>query len=314
MYFKVNTVKQGDCVYRYLRLMQAFREDGKVRQRVVASLGSLDSLGAKRLAELGNYLSELGREGASPIGQRDLEGSTPITPACAGPGAGSAKIAASLKKWRIFSDLDQQQCGRLSQSMMERHVKRGNFVFIEGEVLEHFYVVTEGRVKILRHSASGKDFIMAFSGPGDIVGNVAFLSGKAHPSSAQAVTDTTLLVIRNDDFLKVLAGDPDLGFKIFRQMLVVVGLRSARAMRRLTDLSAQVADHRLAHVVYTLSLEFGLVLHFTREEIAQMAGTSTETAIRFVSNLRSQGIVRTGRGTIAILDQNKLASMLQPSL
>lgn len=218
-----------------------------------------------------------------------------------------------LEKSAIFSDLNTQQRARLSRLAVEHHVKLGQFMYSQGDLLEYLYVVAEGRLKILKHSPSGKDVIVAFSGPGEILGNVSLSSDKEHLYSAQAVLDTKVFAIKIDDLLSFLSSDPEAGFKVLRRMLIVVDRRLRSALRRLVDLAAERAEHRLAYTLFTLSLELGRTLPFTREEVAQMAGTSAETAIRFVSRLKKAGVVRAPRRKIIIIDQTKLGLLIGDS-
>ncbi|MFH1125240.1 MAG: Crp/Fnr family transcriptional regulator [Pseudomonadota bacterium] len=211
-----------------------------------------------------------------------------------------------LRKSAVFSDLNKQQCLRLSRLGVEHHVKLGQFMYSEADLLEYFYVVAEGRLKILKHSPSGKDVIVAFSGPGEILGNVSLSSEKPHFYSAQAVLDTKVLAIKSDDLRTFLSNDLQVGFEVLRKMLLVADQRLTSALRRLVDLAAERAEHRLAYTLFTLSSEVGCTLPFTRQEVAQMAGTTTETAIRFVSRLKKAGVVRAPRRKIHIIDQAKL--------
>ena len=211
-----------------------------------------------------------------------------------------------LKKSAVFSDLTRQQCVRLSRLSVEFHIKLGQFMYSEGDLVDYFYVVAEGRLKILKHSPSGKDIIVAFGGPGEILGNVSLSSEKPHFYSAQAVLDTRVLAVKCGDLRSFLSSDPRVGFEVLRKMLFVADQRLTSALRRLVDLAAERAEHRLAYTLFTLSSEVGRTLPFTRQEVAQMAGTTTETAIRFVSRLKKAGVVSAPRGKIHIVDQTKL--------
>jgi CRP/FNR family transcriptional regulator len=90
------------------------------------------------------------------------------------------------------------------------------------------------------------------------------------------------------------------------RIINVLGGRLRDAQSRLRDLAAERVEQRLASVLLMLSLKLGKTLPFTRQEIADMAGTTTETAIRFMSRLREGKIVRSDRGKITILDEAKL--------
>jgi len=223
----------------------------------------------------------------------------------AGMGADCAKTEL-LRKSSIFSHLNKQQCVRLSRIAVWHHLKLGQFMYSEGDLLEYFYLVAEGRLKILKHSPSGKDVIVAFSGPGEILGNVSLSSEKPHFYSAQSMIETKVLAIKGDDLRTFLSNDPQVGFEVLRKMLLVADQRLTSALIRLVDLAAERAEHRLAYTLFTLSSEVGRTLPFTRQEVAQMAGTTTETAIRFVSRLKKAGVVRAPRRKIHIIDQTKL--------
>lgn len=217
-----------------------------------------------------------------------------------------AGIIEALRTSPIFSDLDDGALADLSRFAHERRLKAGQFLFFEGDLLECFYIVVSGKCKIVKHSPSGRDFIMAFAGPGEMLGNALLFFGKPHPSSVQAISDISVLSISNDDLMSFLSSKPELSVRILGRMLNVAGRRLLDAAARLSEMAAEGADYRLAHVLYTLCLEFGASVPFTRREIAEMAGTTTETAIRFVSRLKKKGVVRPLRGTVNILDQSKL--------
>lgn len=212
----------------------------------------------------------------------------------------------ALRASPIFSDLDDGALADLSRFAHERRLKAGQFLFFEGDLLECFYIVVSGKCKIVKHSPSGRDFIMAFACPGEMLGNALLFFGKPHPSSVQAISDISVLSISNDELMSFLSSKPELSVRILGRMLNVAGRRLLDAAARLSEMAAEGADYRLAHVLYTLCLEFGASVPFTRREIAEMAGTTTETAIRFVSRLKKKGVVRPLRGTVNILDQSKL--------
>ncbi|MCK4698366.1 MAG: Crp/Fnr family transcriptional regulator, partial [Dehalococcoidia bacterium] len=183
-----------------------------------------------------------------------------------------------------------------------RSFVQGEFVFWEGDAPDSFYIVIEGRVKVLKHSSLGKEFIIAFFGPGEIFGEVAVFQDKPYPASAQAAADTKVLRIRREDFLSFVAQRPQVVLRI----ISVLGERLRDAQGRLKDLAGERVEQRLARTLLMLSAKLGATLPFTRQEIADMAGTTTETAIRFISRLKDGGIIRSARGSITILDKTKL--------
>ncbi len=210
--------------------------------------------------------------------------------------------AEILKQSLLFSSLNEGELAELSRLAIERNFKLDEFVFWEGDASNYFYIVVEGRIKIAKYSSSGKEFIIAFFGPGEMFGEVAVFEGKPYPASAQAVADTKVLVIKKDDFLSFLATRPQVALEIIN----VLGGRLRDAQGRLKDLAGERVEQRIAMTLLMLSAKLGPTLPFTRQEIANMAGTTTETAIRVTSQLKERGIIRSVRGKIIILDETKL--------
>jgi len=202
----------------------------------------------------------------------------------------------------VFSGLNERELAGLAALTVERSFAAGEFIFWEGDAPGWFYIVAEGQVKALKHSSSGKEFIIAFFGPGEMFGEVAVFENKPYPASAQAGGETRVLGIRRDDFLSFLASSPEVALRIIN----VLGGRLREAQTRLRDFAGERVEQRLARTLLMLYSKLGPTLPFTRQEIADMAGTTTETAIRFMSRLRDGGIIRSVRGKIVILDETKL--------
>lgn len=207
-----------------------------------------------------------------------------------------------LKRSLIFSSLKEEELTELARLASERSLKTDEFVFWEGDAPDHFYIVCQGRIKIVKYSSSGKEFIIAFFSSGEMFGEVAVFESKPYPASAQAVTESKVLAIRKEDFLSFLATRPQVALSIIN----VLGGRLRDAQNRLKDLAGERVEQRLAMILLMLSSKLGTTLPFTRQEIANMAGTTTETAIRITSQLKERGIIRPVRGKIIILDETKL--------
>jgi len=211
-------------------------------------------------------------------------------------------VADVLKRSPIFSALSHGELAELSASTIERSYESGEFVFWEGDAPEWFYVVAAGRVKVLKQSAAGKEFIVAFLGPGEMFGEVAVFEDRPYPASAQAISRSKVIGIERGHFLSFLTKRPDVALRIIN----VLGGRLRDAQNRLRDIAVERVDQRLSRTLLMLSTRLGSELPFTRQEIAEMAGTTTETAIRFMSRLKDGGIIRSTRGKTIILDETKL--------
>ncbi len=207
-----------------------------------------------------------------------------------------------LRNSSIFSGLNDEELGELADLSIEYSFMPNEFVFWDGDAPEWFYMVAEGKVKALKHSSLGKEFIIAFFGPGEMFGEVAVFENKPYPASAQAVAETKVLGIRRKDFLSFLSSRPEVVLKI----VSVLGGRLRDAQGRLRDLAGERVEQRLARILFMLSAKLGTTLPFTRQEIADMAGTTTETAIRVMSHLKDRGIIRSVRGEVVVLNEEKL--------
>ena len=207
-----------------------------------------------------------------------------------------------LKQPPIFSSLNKDELIELAGLVIERSLTPGEFVFWDGDSPNWFYMVAEGKVRVFKHSSLGKEFTIAFFGPGEMFGEVAVFENKPYPASAQAVAETKVLAIRRQDFLSFFTTRPEVALRI----ITILSGRLRDAQGRLRDLAGERVEQRLARTLVMLSSKLGLTLPFTRQEIADMAGTTTETAIRLMSRLKDRGIIRSIRGKVIILDKEKL--------
>jgi len=202
----------------------------------------------------------------------------------------------------IFSTLNNDELAELASLTIERSFVPDEFIFWDGDAPDWFYIVSEGKVKVLKYSSSGKEFIIAFFGSGEMFGEVAVFENKPYPASAQAAAKTRVLGIKREDFLSFLAHRPEMALRIIN----VLGGRLRDAQSRLRDLAGERVEQRLARTLLMLSSKLGPTLPFTRQEIADMAGTTTETASRVMSRLKDGGIIRSVRGRTIIVDETKL--------
>ncbi len=213
----------------------------------------------------------------------------------------------ALRQVPIFSGLSDADLSGIAQIAFERAYRAGDYVFWEGDRADCFYILAEGRIKVVKHLPAGKDFIIAFFAPGEMFGEVAAFQDKPYPASAQAAVDSHVLGIGSRDFLEFLSRRPGVALRI----ISVLGHRLREAQDRLRDLAGERAEQRVYLILYMLSLKFGSSLPFTRKEIADMAGTTTETAIRVLSRLKDGKIIRSSRGRIAVIDQTRLQLLSQ---
>ena len=212
-----------------------------------------------------------------------------------------------LKKSLIFSSLNEEELSGLVGLAVERSFQPDEFIFWEDDEPDYFYVIAKGRIKVVKHSSSGKEFIIAFFGPGEMFGEVAVFEGKPYPASAQVISASKVLGIKRQNFLDFLATRPQVALRIIN----ILGGRLRDAQGRLKDLAGERVEQRLARILLMLASRMGNTLPFTRQELADMAGMTTETTIRLTSQLRERGIIRSFRGQLIILDEVKLRALAE---
>ncbi len=214
-----------------------------------------------------------------------------------------------LKQTLIFSGSDAEALERLAKLAVVRSFAPGEFIFYEGDPPDWFYILYQGKVKILKHSPSGKDIIIAVFTPGEIFGEVAVFQGRPYPASAQAAEEVIVLGIKYQELLPFMAQNPQVSLRI----ISTLGERLKSAHERLKDLTTEKVEVRLAKVLLMLSSKLGSTLPFTRQELADITGTTIETTIRILSQFKKQGLIHSYRGKIIIRDETKLKLLAKVS-
>ncbi|MBI4334020.1 MAG: Crp/Fnr family transcriptional regulator [Chloroflexi bacterium] len=314
---------KGKGKYRYLQLVENHREGGRTVQRVLCTLGREEEM--KTNGSIGSLLRSLAR--FSPEVAPDRAG--PATPTHPIPQQTWPPHPRDSQDWKqprlpyadsgvsllrqspVFSDLEGGQLAELSALASERHLRAGQFLFFENDPVESWYVVASGMIKATKHSPSGKDIVLAVYGPGETLANVVLFVGKPHICSGQAVSDTRVLEIKKNDFVSFLHRNPEMSFRVLVRMLAMGGDRFRKSVVALSEIAAERAEDRLARTLAALCLEFGPTIPLAHREIAEMAGTATGTATRFLSRLRHGGIIQTYRGKVVLLRQGELRRLAQ---
>jgi len=218
-----------------------------------------------------------------------------------------ADAAAVLRQLPLFAELSEDGLKALSRLVMERRLEADEVLFWEGDASDFFYVITAGRVKVFKHASGGKEITIGFFSAGEMFGEVAIFDGGAYPASAQATMTTRLLGIKKTDFTSFIAAYPQVAINIIK----VLSGRLRDSQGRLRDLAGERVEQRLARILLMLSAKLGDTLPFTRQEIADMSGTTTETAIRVMGQFKERGIISSERGKITIISEPKLILLSQ---
>lgn len=211
-----------------------------------------------------------------------------------------------LGRLPFFTELSAKALEAVNQRFVEVGYQIGDMIYAAGDPSERLFVVAEGKVKLLQHTANGRNILLNILTSGEFFGNLAALGVATYPDTAQAQTPVCILSIRSDDFRQVLDAHPELALKT----LVVLGERLNAANRRLLQLSSMPVEQRIAITLLELGAKLGrkrdmdllVDVPLSRDDLAEMIGATPETASRAISQLQSSGIVVSGRQWIAITD------------
>lgn len=222
----------------------------------------------------------------------------------------SVEIDQVLRVAPIFGKLGPDDRRRLAEVARLHLYARGETVFSEGETPDCFCVVLKGRVKVFKMTPAGKDVILEIFGPGDPLGAVAAYEGRPYPASAVAIEDTSTVLIPRQAFFALLERHPTL----VRGLLTGLTLRLVELANRVAELSGGRVEPRFARLFLKLAHEQGrpdrggvfIPVTLSRQELADMTGTTIETSIRIMSRWGKQQIVRTEKDGFVVLDSHEL--------
>ncbi|HWR65995.1 MAG TPA: Crp/Fnr family transcriptional regulator [Bellilinea sp.] len=215
----------------------------------------------------------------------------------------------------FFSALRHEQIEEINQQFHEKGFSLGDFLYYSGDPAESLYIIAEGRVKLLRHTTSGKDVLLDLLIPGEFFGGLSTASGSTYFETAQALTSVCALTISRDNFRAILTRYPDVGM----QVLDLVTARLEAAHATIQQLSSQSADQRIAYTLLNLAgklgetHEVGLLIQtpLSRDELADMTATTPETVSRVISQFQRDGYINTGREWIAVTDLSALREIAE---
>jgi CRP/FNR family cyclic AMP-dependent transcriptional regulator len=202
-----------------------------------------------------------------------------------------------LRQAPLFSALDDEAASALRTSMTDNRLRRGDVLFHEGDEGDKLYIVTEGKVKLGRTSADGRENLLAILGPGQMFGELSLFDPGPRSATVTAVTDTTFSSLSHEDLLRWLDG------RLRRANDVVADLvfsdvpgRVAKALLDLADRFGRTADDGV-HVHHDL----------TQEELAQLVGASRETVNKALADFASRGWLRLEPRSVVIMDMERMS-------
>ena len=225
------------------------------------------------------------------------------------------EIAAFLGGNSIFAGIPARELESLARVAREEAYRPRGEIFMEGDAARGLYLVRSGYVKIVRHSKTGKDVVLELLGPGEIFGGVAVIEKRPYPASAQATEATVVLKIPADAVLALAERHP----AFIKEMALMIGRRLRAAHDSVASLAVDPVEARLAATLLRLAKREGapghkgvtLPFHLTRQSLADMTGTTVETAIRILGRWIRDGVLDEDGGRLVLADWEGLSAIAE---
>lgn len=203
----------------------------------------------------------------------------------------------------------------INSSFKEHGVEAGEMIYFSSDPADVLYVIAQGKIKLLRHSRFGKDVLLDVLTPGDFFGMLSTLGREEHTETAAAITSCCLLAVRSEDFQSILERHPSTGPKVIQAL--AQRLQDAHETIRL--LSTHQVDKRLAAVLLKLGDRIGaqhglgllIDMPLSRQELAEMTGSSQETISRIMSDFQARDWIASGREWIALKNTEAIQKFLE---
>ncbi len=220
-----------------------------------------------------------------------------------------------LKKSTFFAAASEAAQKEISRLFIEEKFQRDDYIFFESDLAEWFHIVKEGKVKLVKHSDTGKDVILQIFAPGDMFGEVSLFDRKPYPASAQAMEASIILKLSRKDFFLFFGRHPF----VASEMIMDLGRQLKEAHATIKSLAVDRVEQRIANILLKLAEKLGtpgeggtiLNLSITRQDLADMAGTTVETTIRVMSRFTKANIIKTVSGKIVLLDRELLQQIFE---
>lgn len=224
--------------------------------------------------------------------------------------ATSEETIALLHSVPVFSSLGGEDLLEVAAVAVPRRFVAGETVFREGDRSNTCYVVRSGRVRAVREHAGGRTITLATFGPGDIFGELAMFDDERRSATIEVLEDTEAAAILGGDMRRLLRAHPDIAVKL----LQALGRRLRETNERLTRQSFQTVQSRVASALAELVAtaraggagDTDILITATQTDLAQLAGSSRESASRFLASLERAGVITQGRGKLVVHDPGRL--------
>jgi CRP-like cAMP-binding protein len=209
-----------------------------------------------------------------------------------------------------FEGLSNDDLGQVLQKAGSRRIREGMTVFDQDAEAYSFFLLLDGRVRALKTTSDGQQVVMRHIMPGELLGIAHALGRDTYPATALAVTDCVVLTWKSPDWREFATRWPSFGMNTYK----AVGARLQDAQTQVIEMATQQVERRVAHALLRLAnqsgrkTEEGILIDFpiSRQDIAEMTGTTLHTVSRLLTAWEEKGLVKGGRLQVCISDPHRL--------
>nr|MBI3613297.1 Crp/Fnr family transcriptional regulator [Nitrospirota bacterium] len=216
-----------------------------------------------------------------------------------------------LRHKSVVCDLAGDDLAAFQKGKHSFHYEANQPVFYEGHACLGLYLLCSGKVKLTRSSARGQRQIVRILDSGQLIEKHAFRDGALHETTCEAIEPSQICLIEKNAYLGLVQRNPQLAIKLIQLLSCELGMH----MDQLDQFTFKTARERLAGLLLELGDRFGVKaddgirvgLTLKREEVAEMAGITVETAVRFLGAFREEGLIGLDGRTMTLLNPDRLA-------
>jgi CRP/FNR family transcriptional regulator, cyclic AMP receptor protein len=216
----------------------------------------------------------------------------------------SADVVELLGRVPAFATLEPSDLERIAEVAVPRQFEPGQVVFREGDASDTCYVVREGHARAIRTHGDGRTITLATFGPGDIFGELAMFEDERRSATIEAIEPTSVVGVLGPDMRRLMKEHPE----ISARLVIALGRRLREMNERLSRQSFQTVQSRVAVVLSELVAQeiaagrddVDVLVTATQADLAQLAGSSRESASRFLAVLERAGVISQGRGRLVV--------------
>ncbi len=220
-----------------------------------------------------------------------------------------------LSQSELFRDLLPEALDEVRAASLRKRIAKGEFLFHQDDPASWVYVVVAGRLRVTQTTPAGQQIIIRYVGSGETSGYNALSGGEAYSSSVSAVDDTTLMGWQRPAIRQLMERHA----RISLNAISVIEARYRELQTRLRELATESVDRRIAHTVLRLAEQAGrrtaagieIAFPLSRQDLAEMCGTTLHTVSRTVSGWEEEGIVDSGRRRVNVRKPDALRAIAE---